>query len=88
MGHLRLGSESESLPGYVVMPDPGGTIEAGQPVYANAFLPSAYQPNVFRAGQKPVLNLDLPPGISLAQRRKTLGLIRELDEARMAPGRR
>src|SRR5689334_20087144 len=30
-----LGSESESLPGYVVMPDPGGTIEAGQPVYSN-----------------------------------------------------
>ena len=35
-----LGSESESLPGYVVMPDPGGTIEAGQPVYANGFLPA------------------------------------------------
>ena len=34
-----LGSESQSLPGYVVMPDPGGTIEAGQPVYTNGFLP-------------------------------------------------
>ena len=81
-----LGSESESLPGYVVMPDPGGTIEAGQPVYANAFLPSAYQPNIFRAGKKPVLNLEMPAGISLEQRRKTLGLIRTLDEARMTPG--
>jgi hypothetical protein len=81
-----LGSESQSLPGYVVMPDPGGTIEAGQPVYANGFLPSLYQPSVFRAGPKPVLNLDLPAGLTLAQRRKTLGLIRELDEARMTPG--
>src|SRR5882724_9368977 len=81
-----LGSESESLPGYVVMPDPGGTIEAGQPVYANAFLPSIYQPSVFRAGKKPVLNLDLPAGVSLPQRQKTLGLIRHLDEARMTPG--
>lgn len=81
-----LGSESRSLPGYVVMPDPGGTIEAGQPVYANGFLPSVYQPSVFRAGPKPVLNLDLPGGVSLAQRRKTLSLIRELDQARMAPG--
>src|SRR5207302_6216256 len=62
-----LGTESESLPGYVVMPDPGGTIEAGQPVYANAFLPAVYQPNVFRAGKKPVLNLELPSGISLEQ---------------------
>jgi len=78
-----LGSESQSLPGYVVMPDPGGTIEAGQPVYANAFLPAVFQPNVFRAGKKPVLNLELPAGVSLDQRKKTLGLIRELDQARM-----
>jgi hypothetical protein len=80
-----LGSESQSLPGYVVMPDPGGTIEAGQPVYANGFLPSVYQPNVFRAGPKPVLNLELPGGVALEQRKNTLKLIRELDEARMAP---
>jgi uncharacterized protein (DUF1501 family) len=65
------------------MPDPGGTIEAGQPVYANAFLPSVYQPSVFRAGKKPVLNLDLPAGVSLAQRRNTLELLRELDVAQM-----
>ena len=81
-----LGSESDSLPGYVVMPDPGGTIEAGQPVYANAFLPSAYQPNVFRAGKKPVLDLEMPAGVSLEQRQKTLNLIRDLDRARMSPG--
>ncbi len=80
-----LGSESESLPGYVVMPDPGGTIEAGQPVYANGFLPSVYQPSLFRAGKKPVLNLELPAEVSLDQRKKTLGLIRELDQARMTP---
>ena len=80
-----LGSESESLPGYVVMPDPGGTIEAGQPVYANGFLPSVYQPSALRAGEKPVLNLDLPGGVSLPQRKKTLALIRELDQARMSP---
>ncbi|PYT11563.1 MAG: hypothetical protein DMG59_26050 [Acidobacteria bacterium] len=67
------------------MPDPGGTIEAGQPVYANGFLPSVYQPNVFRAGPKPVLNLELPAGVALEQRKNTLKLIRELDEARMAP---
>lgn len=78
-----LGSENESLPGYVVIPDPYGTIEAGQPVYSNAFLPSVYQPSVFRAGKKPVLNLEMPSEISLKQRRKTLAFIRELDEATM-----
>ncbi|MFN9896877.1 MAG: DUF1501 domain-containing protein [Acidobacteriota bacterium] len=81
-----LGSESESLPGYVVMPDPYGTIEAGQPVYSNAFLPAVYQPNVFRGGAKPVLNLELPEGVTQAQRRNTLNFIREIDEATMTPG--
>jgi hypothetical protein len=80
-----LGSESDSLPGNVVIPDPYGSIEAGQPVYSNAFLPSMYQPSIFRAGKKPVLNLDLPSGIDLDQRRKTLAFVRELDEASMAP---
>ena len=81
-----LGSESESLPGYVVMPDPYGTIEAGQPVYSNAFLPAVYQPNIFRGGAKPVLNLELPEGVTQAQRRNTLNFIREIDEATMTPG--
>ncbi len=80
-----LGAEAESLPGYVVMPDPKGALEAGQPMYANGFLPAIYQPTMMRAGKKPVLNLDLPKGITLEQRRQTLGLIRGLDEATMQP---
>ena len=35
-----------------------------------AFCPSVYQPSVFRAGKKPVLNLELPPGVSLEQRQQ------------------
>jgi hypothetical protein len=80
-----LGSESESLPAYVVMPDPKGALEAGQPMYSNGFLPAVYQPTMFRPGTKPVLNLDLPQGVSLHDRRKTLGLIRGLNEANMKP---
>src|SRR5215471_3721449 len=80
-----LGSESDSLPAYVVMPDPKGALEAGQPMYSNGFLPAVYQPTMFRPGTKPVLNLDLPQGVSLEERRKTLGLIRGLNEANMRP---
>ena len=76
-----LGSESESLPAYVVMPDPDGALEAGQPMYSNGFLPASYQPTMFRSGNKPVLNLDLPSGVSLDQRRRTVELIRNLNEA-------
>ena len=81
-----LGSESDSLPAYVVMPDPHGALEAGQPMYGNGFLPAVYQPTMFRPGAKPVMNLDLPKGVSLEQRRKTLALIRGLDEANMDNG--
>ena len=80
-----LGSQSESLPAYVVLPDPKGALEAGQPMYTNGFLPAVYQPTMFRPGNKPVLNLDLPAGVSLEERKKTLGLIRSLNEAALAP---
>jgi hypothetical protein len=80
-----LGSESQSLPAYVVMPDPDGALEAGQPMYMHGFLPAVYQPTMLRAGHKPVLNLDLPAGVSLDQRGKTIDLIRHLNEANLAP---
>lgn len=78
-----LGSVSDSLPAYVVMPDPNGTPEAGQPMYTNGFLPAVYQPALFRAGKRPVLNLDLPKGIAMDRRRKTIDLIRQLNEANL-----
>ena len=79
-----LGSESESLPAYVVMPDPEGALEAGQPMYGNGFLPAAYQPTLFRPGERPVLNLELPTGVSMNQRRRTVDLIRQLNEASLS----
>ncbi|HVW84418.1 MAG TPA: DUF1501 domain-containing protein [Bryobacteraceae bacterium] len=81
-----LGTESESLPGYVVMPDPKGALEAGQPMYSNGFLPAVYQPTMFRPGAKPVLNLDLPQGVTREDRVRTLSLIKGLDKIDMRPG--
>jgi len=80
-----LGSEAESLPSYVVMPDPDGALEAGQPMYMNGFLPAVYQPTTFRAGDQPVLNLDLPKGVSFDDRKGTVDLIKALNEATMGP---
>lgn len=80
-----LGSESESLPSYVVMPDPDGALEAGLPMYSNGFLPASYQPTMFRPGSRPVMNLDLPEGVSLRERRQTVELIRSLNEATLQP---
>ena len=81
-----LGTESKSMPGYVVMPDPKGALEAGQPMYMHGFLPAVYQPTTFRPGGRPVLNLDLPEGVTLDQRRKTVDLIRNLNQANLTAG--
>jgi hypothetical protein len=80
-----LGSESDSLPSYVVMPDPKGALEAGQPMYMHGFLPAVYQPTTFRPGDRPVLNLGLPEGVPSRQRRRTLDLIRDLNRATLDP---
>jgi hypothetical protein len=80
-----LGSESDSLPAYVVLPDPKGALEAGQPMYMHGFLPAVYQPTMFRPGERPVLNLALPAGIGAQQRHKTVRLIRDLNEATLDP---
>ena len=77
-----LGSEAESLPAYVVMPAPEGAQEAGLPMYGHGFLPAVYQPTMLRPGSKPVLNLDLPKGVTLSERRKTIDLIHSLNEAK------
>jgi hypothetical protein len=76
-----LGAETNSLPSYVVMPDPDGALEAGQPMYMHGFLPAVYQPTMLRPGKKPILNLDLPPHVSREERGKTVDLIRNLNLA-------
>lgn len=81
-----LGSESQSLPAYCVLPDPKGALEAGQPMYMQGFLPAVYQPTMLRAGAKPVLNLDLPGGVTASERKATLDFLRSANEAGMKPG--
>jgi hypothetical protein len=83
-----LGSDSDSLPAYVVMPDPDGALEAGQPMYANGFLPAVYQPTMLRPGPQPIRNLAPPAQVSTAERQRTFELIRELsrDAAARRPG--
>ena len=72
-------SESDSLPAYVVLPDPPGALEAGQLMYMNGFLPASCQPTMLRPGERPVLNLELPPHVKPEQRARTLQLIQQLN---------
>ena len=57
-----LGSESDSLPAFVVLLE--GGIKSGPPVYGSGFLPAAYQGTVLRNGPAPILNARRPEGIT------------------------
>src|SRR6476661_7776741 len=55
-----LGSENQSLPGFVVVLDAKGGPYAGPPNWQNGFLPAAYQGTVFRSKGDPILDLSAP----------------------------
>ena len=75
-----LGSESDNLPAYVVMPQPEGTPEGGTPCWGAGFLPAVYQGTVFRAGPAPILNLKPPDGMTPQRQRHTLDFLQKMNE--------
>lgn len=80
-----LGSESENLPAYVVMTQPEGTPEGGAPCWGAGFLPALYQGTLFRNGPSPIVNLKPSDKFSTAQQRRTLDLLREMNEEGLEP---
>jgi hypothetical protein len=75
-----LGSTTDSLPAYVVMPQPEGTPEGGTPCWSSGFLPAVYQGTLLRSGSAPILNLKLPPGMTADRQQQTLDLLRKMNE--------
>jgi Protein of unknown function (DUF1501) len=55
-----LGSESQNLPAFVVLTDPGGLPVLGVENWQNGWLPSVYQGTVVRPKEPRILNLDPP----------------------------
>jgi hypothetical protein len=74
-----LGSESQNLPGFVVLNSAGG-LSGGAALYGSGFLPTIYQGVPFRKSGDPVLFLSNPAGITDRMQRQTLDLIKELNE--------
>lgn len=80
-----LGSESSSLPAFVVMVSLGSS---GQPLYSrlwgSGFLPTRYQGIKFRAGREPVLYLNDPEGFSRQDRRHYLDDLSALNRVHLS----
>lgn len=73
-----LGSESEDLPGFVVLSS-GAGISGGAANWSSGFLPTAYQGVVFRSKGDPILNVSNPPGVDDRLQRDSLDLLRDLN---------
>lgn len=79
-----IGSESNDLPGFVVlMSGPRGP-RGGAAMWSSGFLPTSYQGVPFRSTGEPILNLSRPPGVTVESQRRVLDAVRELNEIRRA----
>jgi hypothetical protein len=76
-----LGSESQNLPGYVVLTAGRGS-SGGVSNWSSGFLPSTYQGVVFRSQGEPVLNLNNPPGVTREMQHAGLEAINKLNKER------
>jgi hypothetical protein len=78
-----LGSENENLPGFVVLISSPQGPDGGTSLWGSGFLPSVYQGVQFRSQGDPVLYVSNPPGMDAQQRRRTLDVIRQLNELQL-----
>ena len=76
-----LGSESNNLPGYVVLTSGRGS-SGGASLWQSGFLPSVYSGVLFRNQGEPVLNLTNPSGLPPELQRKGLDVLKSVNTER------
>jgi hypothetical protein len=75
-----LGSESEDLPGFVVLISGGTDPTGGKALWSTAYLPTVYQGVQCRTSGDPILYVSNPKGMDRDTRRQTLDALRRLNE--------
>lgn len=79
-----LGSESQDLPAFVVLTDPGGLPVLGTDCWSNGWLPSLYQGTVARPREPRILNLDAPTKLVGRPQAEYLRYLQELNAEHLA----
>ncbi len=74
-----LGCETQNLPAYMVLSDPGGHPVDGTHNWSSGFMPPLYQGTVLRAQEPRIFNLDPPPQIRGEVQKENLALLRKLN---------
>lgn len=78
-----LGSESQNLPGFVVLQSGPRGPRAGNTLWSSGFLPTSRQGVPFRSRGNPILNLANPPGITADAQEDFTSTVSELNAMRM-----
>jgi hypothetical protein len=78
-----IGSESQDLPGFVVLQSGPRGPRGGAVNWGSGFLPTTYQGVPLRSGGEPILNLTSPEGITATKQRQTIDAIRDLNLQRL-----
>ncbi len=79
-----LGCETDNLPAYVAMIDPGQLPVMGVENWSNGFLPSIYQGTVVRPQDPRILNLDPPLHLKGAAQQQALDYLEKLNQKHLA----
>jgi hypothetical protein len=77
-----IGSENSDLPGFVVLLSGQNQPDGGKSCWGSGFLPTVYQGVEFRSQSDPVLFLSNPDGVGADTRRRSLNLLREMNQTR------
>src|SRR4051794_29407517 len=78
-----LGTESQDLPAYCVLTDPGGLPVIGVDNWSSGWLPSLYQGTVIRPQEPRIANLDPPPHLQGRVQERFLDYLGELNQAHL-----
>ena len=79
-----LGTENQSLPGYVVILDNRGGPISGQPNWSSGFMPATFQGTLFRPVGDPILDLRGPEHITREVQREQLDTLAKLNARHLA----
>ena len=77
-----LGSESQNLPGYVVLRD--GPLKGGPVTYGSGFLPAVYSATELRSSGPPILYLNKPASMGGDDQRRILDFSQQLNREYLA----
>lgn len=78
-----IGSESQSLPGFVVLQSGPRGPRGGTALWGSGFLPTAYQGVPLLSGPEPILNLSSPAGYDRSRQGAFFDTVRDLNQSRL-----